>query len=167
MWTQITVFITEFKKTFAGVGKLYWRKFKYIGLFLTPNVLIHGTAVYVRPETSNTFPSILPRTWRLKNKLTFSKCYINCKIVASLQRISSICASTCPGKLWVTRFRAQSKRIKLCHIRTRENVTYICAVLGWNHIFMVQLSNRLYDTFSSTFIWMLHCSHPTNIMNVI
>jgi len=31
--------------------------------------------------------------------------------------------------------------MKVCHIRTRENVTHICAVLGWNHIFTVQLSN--------------------------
>jgi len=59
-WTQITVFITEFIKAFAGVVKLYWRKFKYFGLSLTPIGLIHGTVVYVRPETSNTFPSILP-----------------------------------------------------------------------------------------------------------
>jgi len=59
-WTQITVFITEFKKAFAGVVKLYWRKFQYFGLSVTPIGLIHGTAVYVRPETSNTFPSILP-----------------------------------------------------------------------------------------------------------
>jgi len=55
VWTQITLFITEFKKAFAGVLKLYWRKIKYIGLSLTPIVLINGTAVYVRLEKSQNF----------------------------------------------------------------------------------------------------------------